>query len=593
MPVPTTTLISSDSESEDDIVVTQQETIDWERRRQEQEAERRRVEAQRVGSPFKHPWWYSFSGMGPTPRSLVEWLTVDISKSIRTKPDWETKYKNPEIVAKWTAEIKEQCQDRTKFIDEVIEYIFKELEWYERVEKDLGTFHVACDDKILYSDNAIDNSLKKEFTTEVAKLVESYGGNYDYHPGSNNAVIDLVHPSLFTVQYDKTPILKDGSLEIVKFTEEIKNAKAHVSTDAVSEKFQWIPALMTKNSSSGQFEFTSYINNLHPVQYKELYNSIGKIFNATIPGLNCTLTRYASSEHIRVPIPSYEAAYNEQYEIDRDALEAQLRAEEEEGNDPYDWDRYSEFEAGKAKYLLDFFPKWEHDPVFDKPIDLNTFDNLKVIVKLANIELTPENPSYGGGAWHVEGTINEDIVATVLYYYDMENISESRLSFRTGFEDPEYEQGDSVYTTEIFGIKDEDKMVKELGSVEAKQDRIAIFPNMYQHHVDPFELTDKSKPGYRKILCFFIVDPYNHRVLSTDQVPPQQKEWWDDSTLDYLFPGNLKTEILQLKGDVSWPLTLREAKETRSVLMEERSAPDEDDDDYDGAFTRRFSLCEH
>ena len=79
---------------------------------------------------------------------------------------------------------------------------------------------------------------------------------------------------------------------------------------------------------------------------------------------------------------------------------------------------------------------------FDKPIDLSTFENLKVIVKLANIELTPENPSYAGGSWHVEGGINEDIIATVLYYYDVENITESRLSFRTGFDDPNYEQGD-------------------------------------------------------------------------------------------------------------------------------------------------------
>jgi hypothetical protein len=30
---------------------------------------------------------------------------------------------------------------------------------------------------------------------------------------------------------------------------------------------------------------------------------------------------------------------------------------------------------------------------------------LQVIVKLANIHLTPEKPEYGGGAWHVEGQL--------------------------------------------------------------------------------------------------------------------------------------------------------------------------------------------
>ena len=42
---------------------------------------------------------------------------------------------------------------------------------------------------------------------------------------------------------------------------------------------------------------------------------------------------------------------------------------------------------------------------------------LKVIVKLANIALTPEKPDNNGGAWHVEGMGNEAIVATVIYYF--------------------------------------------------------------------------------------------------------------------------------------------------------------------------------
>lgn len=55
---------------------------------------------------------------------------------------------------------------------------------------------------------------------------------------------------------------------------------------------------------------------------------------------------------------------------------------------------------------------------------------LQIIFKLANIHLTPENPSYDGGSWHVEGALNEHICATALYYYDQENITESSLAFR-------------------------------------------------------------------------------------------------------------------------------------------------------------------
>ena len=43
---------------------------------------------------------------------------------------------------------------------------------------------------------------------------------------------------------------------------------------------------------------------------------------------------------------------------------------------------------------------------------------LQVIVKIANIQLTPENPNYEGGSWHVEGMKNEKIVATGIYYVE-------------------------------------------------------------------------------------------------------------------------------------------------------------------------------
>ena len=589
MPIPITTfIITGKEEGEDD------EEEDNDSHNLEFEERRRRAESQRIRSPFKHPWWTAFSDSGPQPRCLDEWLTVEISNSIREKPDWKTKYKNDEIVAKWKREIKQQCQDKTRYLDQIIDYVFKELQWYEDVEKDLNTFQIGCDYRIVFSDGAINESLKKSFINGVQKLMESFGNDFDYyHLGSNNQVIDLVHPSLYIVQYDKTPVLKNGQLEIIKYGEEIEYAKAGVDPSGVSKKFQWIPALVAKNSN-GKFEFGSYINNLHPIKYKDLYDSIGDIFNAAIPGLNCVLTRYASQEFIRIPIPGGSDAYTDEYDKDREELDAELEREAEETGHDYDWEKMEAFEKDKLKYLREFIPKWEQAPVFDKPIDLATmFDNLKVIVKLANIELTPENPVYAGGSWHVEGAINEDIVATVLYYYDVENITESRLSFRTGFDDPCYEQGDDFYTETIFGIKDEEVMVREIGGIEAKEDRVVVFPNMFQHHVDPFELKDKTKPGHRKILCFFIVDPYNHNVITTDKVPPQQKEWWDDSSLDYLFPGNLKQQILDLKGDnsSSWPMTLAQAKEARVALMEERFARGEGDD-FESGFSRYFALNE-
>lgn len=57
-------------------------------------------------------------------------------------------------------------------------------------------------------------------------------------------------------------------------------------------------------------------------------------------------------------------------------------------------------------------------------------EGLQVIVKLASIELSPDRPSYPGGDWHLERMLNEHIVGTAIFYYDVENCSESRLRFR-------------------------------------------------------------------------------------------------------------------------------------------------------------------
>lgn len=74
-------------------------------------------------------------------------------------------------------------------------------------------------------------------------------------------------------------------------------------------------------------------------------------------------------------------------------------------------------------------------------------EGLQVIIKLSSIELTPEKPQYEGGNWHIEGMLNEHIAATALYYYDVDNVTDSRISFRTAAEldsmEMRYEQGKS------------------------------------------------------------------------------------------------------------------------------------------------------
>lgn len=535
-----------------------------------------------IQSSFKHPWWYPFDYYGFKARYLDDWLIHDLSHTVRQKPEWEAKFRQKEIAEKWRLEFVAQ-KPETKYPNEVFDYMLRELEWYENLQSQpevaKAGFKFGPNDMIMYSDKAISDETAKRF----AKYANSFEQSLplkDYHPGSDDLVVDLVHPSLFHLVYGRTKALKDGKLETVEFVDEIWKVKKRVADYGISKKFQWLPAIMKLDPETKKYDFTSYINNLHPVKHAELYKSIAAIFNLVIPGLNLSLSRFQSDEYLRIAPASFQGFYEKEF-VDWQRNEIDRLMKEEPANQ--DWDKFNEEQKQKKRECYRKFPpKYEKDPE-TKPFELRNFEQHKIIVKLANIELTPEKPEYKGGSWHVEGTINEDIVATVLYYYDVENIEESKLSFKSGFEDPEYEQDDKDCCMDFFGLKDGDTMSRYIGNVKAEQGRVTIFPNCFQHHVDAFSLKDKTKPGHRKILCFFFVEPRNNVLKATDIVPPQNEAWVNDKSLmDKYFPGIDTSEITTM--------TEEEAKEFREGLMTERKVIH---DDEDNTFIREFSLCEH
>jgi hypothetical protein len=165
---------------------------------------------------------------------------------------------------------------------------------------------------------------------------------------------------------------------------------------------------------------------------------------------------------------------------------------------------------------------------------------LQVIVKIATIALTPSNPTFNTGSWHIEGMENERIVASGIWYFSQTNVTASRLAFRaavdpTGNRDywEEGQDQDSFDEAgermeEVYDLQEGEVLNQLLGSVHTRAGRCLAWPNLLQHQVQPFELADRSQPGHRRILVFFLVDPAS-RVLSTSHVPPQQREWRDDA----------------------------------------------------------------
>ncbi len=120
--------------------------------------------------------------------------------------------------------------------------------------------------------------------------------------------------------------------------------------------------------------------------------------------------------------------------------------------------------------------------------------------------------------------------------------------------------------------------MQEVGSLKTCQGRCVAFPNIYQHQVQPFGLADPAKPGHRKIVAFFLINP-DRPVPSTTTVPPQQAEWVNDIVFDEQGMGKkLPLELVDIIAGMAREGTMsrEEAETVRAELMKERSLMNED-----------------
>jgi hypothetical protein len=155
-----------------------------------------------------------------------------------------------------------------------------------------------------------------------------------------------------------------------------------------------------------------------------------------------------------------------------------------------------------------------------------------------------------------------------------------------------YRQDHHDWLPEVFGCQQDGPAVQYIGDIFTKEGRLLTFPNIFQHRVGPFGLADKNKPGHRKILALFLVDPHI-KVISSANVPCQQKAWrMQEPQAEHALP-KLPVEMLKEVVDnvEEFPIGLDEAKELRSELMKERKVYVQGHDEW--FHSSVFSFCEH
>ena len=121
----------------------------------------------------------------------VEQKMIAISASVRNKPKWYEKYLDQEIIQKWRIEANKQLISNQPF-----EYVIKELGYYHSLRS--NGIEMSTVEGVWQTDELIDQKMNGELTKEVFDVLENVEEvKRDWHPNSNDQVLDLLHPSLF------------------------------------------------------------------------------------------------------------------------------------------------------------------------------------------------------------------------------------------------------------------------------------------------------------------------------------------------------------------------------------------------------------
>ena len=316
--------------------------------------------------------------------------------------------------------------------------------------------------------------LDKKNVNKILVEIENYSRKIkvDYHPFSDNKVIDIVHPSLYPFVKGKSKLKKNyNKLEINDKNTDYWNRPYEKS------KYQWLPTDF-QIDKNGKCTIDGYINNI-PNNEINIKKNIESLFTEILPEF----------ERVWNYINTIKLYDDEDIEL----------------------------------YFLD-----NNKTCLTKKLINNSLKNrkLQVITKIITIDL--DNSSLDG-AWHVEGMSHENIVATAvcileqtpdfkatLYFKRRFTICEANLiHLNTGQTRPEYLNDYLGYSSN--SNKEVIPGLVPLGKINTNSESVIVFPNSHIHKLD----VSCKKGGKRKVLVFWLINP-DKTIISTSNVEEQQ-----------------------------------------------------------------------
>ncbi|OAJ44487.1 hypothetical protein BDEG_27709 [Batrachochytrium dendrobatidis JEL423] len=482
-------------------------------------------------------------------RTLVEMRYIQYLQCILCKPMWWIDITNQHIVEQWRVDSLGQ-----NILPSTFNLALEQLGVFVKQlvcngSDGFGTIVPGPVELTYILDNGIPDNVHTRLMTNVSDI--EHGSNHN----TGQMVHNLIDASMYSVVYGQTMIaplsirLKYTTMvpcDILLSTRLVSNVPIiEGDSEFISCKFQCLPSEF-RVEQDGSVTINSYINNLNPIWHRDMYKCIAKIFKCFVPMFE-SLFRTMDPMFRYIDIHNGTKGYEPSSQSYRGGMEPDTQ-------------------VIRPVYVPTLPEHFESKYESAKPVSLRG-RNLQVIVKLTNIQLTPSKPKYDEGDWHIEGPINESIVAIGLYYYDVENITTPKLDYRVAVYCFDYQGASDMYWKDVCDIDQESPRNQYIGSLELPNGRCAVYPNRYQHKEQSFELADPTQPGHCKILTFFVVNPAC-RIVSTAHVAPQQPQWYNSSFDKTHIPPELWNDATQYIQGVQSPA---EAKNYRDELTNDRT----------------------
>ncbi|KAF9042176.1 hypothetical protein BJ165DRAFT_1595481 [Panaeolus papilionaceus] len=453
---------------------------------------------------------------------------------ITDEEDWDVKIHDPSQISSWRTALQ---RSNPEFSDLMFEYCMGEVRWKSRSGGGVSSQArgkgnpppvAVFDADVIKHDRALSGSmheaLKGALDAYEASLHPQPSPNHNL-PNPNHATKrTIIDPSHYPLIFGKTLALPDGKVGLgdcvrrcgdgVVVPRPILSKGAGGNPDDYSLNYQWLPCEVDISGDEASA--------IHPLSPHN-------------PKVNLKAERR---------IPYDFVTYSNEPDSDDPGMPQQGEEEDED-----------EFSESRREYVSDRRVVHQPEPdskgfvppkVEEGRLDFRKMygtKGLQVVVRAAHVSVNPRDEGIGDEEWHIEGILNEHIIATAIYTYTLTNLTvPPTIGFKHQFSvesiamiDHAAEDHEHDWLEPIFGLSlDDDAATQVLGSIKAREGRLIVFPNVLQSQFQfrDLKLEDPTKSGSFSYVAIHLVDP-TIPILSTAHVPCQNREWWFDEVLRF------------------------------------------------------------